>query len=713
MNSLLKAIFFIVLPTFSVADPVSISSYFSKYFGYDAPSSRSDKKIANFHANNFGMPGIVDLPSAAAALPDGALLFYQRNHTTISRSGATFQLAPRLGVSFRYSGHGKDGPDHAGRINHDRSFDLQFDLMHESEFLPAVSFGLRDFVGTGWYSSEYIVGTKTIGPIGVTAGLGFGRLAGRNQIGNPFSIISDSLKSRDNYSGLGGTLGDIRWFRGPASPFAGLTYALNDKITLAAEYSPDLMDREANYLTESSPYNLGASYRWSEMISLDAQYLYGETVSLGANIILNPKRPPNGNGRELAPVPMRRRAIDGGPWAETNIEAIKSVLEADEFLVTGLVLKADHIRVDLENIKFRSTAQALGRVISTLQRFSGDKTEYATIVFTDGVVPLASYRGDLQKIGDHQSGIEKIDSFEKLVTPKGIQALLPQDEIQNQKKLTWGLGPYFDYRLFDPLQPVRAELGLALGGGYKFSDELGISAAIKKSLVTDLDKVLRLSFSELPHVHSDFPLYDEAGQPGHLDHLSLTHITKVSENVFSKVSVGYLERMYAGINGELLYKRPGSNLAAGVDLSAVQMRDFDMLWGLRDYKTVTGHLNLYYDAGGYFNLEANVGKFLAKDWGVTTKISRVFSNGWAVGAYATFTDVPFKKFGEGSFDKAIFITLPMDWMIGKPSKQRRDLVIRPITRDGGAHLGSAKTLYNGIKQLQKSEIRRGYGRTWK
>ena len=202
-------------------------------------------------------------------------------------------------------------------------------------------------------------------------------------------------------------MGNIQWFRGPASPFAGVTYALNDKAA-TGEYKPDLMNNEASYLELKSPYNLGASYRWSEIISLDAQYLHGSTVSLGANIHLNPKRPPNGNGRELAPVPMRLRAIEGGPWAETNIAAIKNVLEADDFLVTGMVLEADHIRVDLENKKFRSTAQALGRVISTLQRFSGDKVEYAIIVFTDGTLPLASYRVDLQKLASTKAVLRKL-----------------------------------------------------------------------------------------------------------------------------------------------------------------------------------------------------------------------------------------------------------------------------------------------------------------
>ena len=72
---------------------------------------------------------------------------------------------------------------------------------------------------------------------------------------------------------------------------------------------------------------------------------------------------------------------------------------------------------------------------------------------------------------------------------------------------------------------------------------------------------------------------------------------------------------------------PKSNFAVGIDLNVVQMRDYDMQFGLRDYKTTSGHLNLYYDAGKSFDLEMNIGKYLAKDLGITTKISRRFGNG--------------------------------------------------------------------------------------
>ena len=49
--------------------------------------------------------------------------------------------------------------------------------------------------------------------------------------------------------------------------------------------------------------------------------------------------------------------------------------------------------------------------------------------------------------------------------------------------------------------------------------------------------------------------------------------------------------------------------------------------------TTIGHLSVYYDAGGMFDIEVNAGRYLAGDWGATTTISRKFGSGWEVGGY--------------------------------------------------------------------------------
>ena len=46
-------------------------------------------------------------------------------------------------------------------------------------------------------------------------------------------------------------------------------------------------------------------------------------------------------------------------------------------------------------------------------------------------------------------------------------------------------------------------------------------------------------------------------------------------------------------------------------------RDYDMRFDLLDYEATVGHLSVYYDAGGMFDIEINAGRYLAGDWGLT------------------------------------------------------------------------------------------------
>ena len=237
---------------------------------------------------------------------------------------------------------------------------------------------------------------------------------------------------------------------------------------------------------------------------------------------------------------------------------------------------------------------------------------------------------------------------------------------------------------------------------------------LRKSVLTNLTKNYRRSPpSSLPQVHSDWPLYDFAGQSGHIHQLAFSYEKNLAPGFYGRIRGGLLEPFYAGLGGELLYKPAQSPFAIGLDIHRVQKRDYDMLFNLRDYETVVGHASLYYDAGGLFNIEVNAGRYLAGDWGLTTTVARTFGSGWEVGGYATLTDVPFAEFGEGSFDKAIYVSIPIDWIASTPTRAKRRLTLKPITRDGGANLASARTLYKHIKATQNAYVDREFGRLWK
>jgi hypothetical protein len=65
-----------------------------------------------------------------------------------------------------------------------------------------------------------------------------------------------------------------------------------------------------------------------------------------------------------------------------------------------------------------------------------------------------------------------------------------------------------------------------------------------------------------------------------------------------------------------------------------------------------------------------------------------------MGAWATKTNVSAKQFGEGSFDKGIYFSIPFDLMSQRSSPSRANVVWQPLYRDGGARLGRRYNLYS-------------------
>jgi membrane-associated phospholipid phosphatase len=171
---------------------------------------------------------------------------------------------------------------------------------------------------------------------------------------------------------------------------------------------------------------------------------------------------------------------------------------------------------------------------------------------------------------------------------------------------------------------------------------------------------------------------------------------------------GMLEPMYGGVGGEWLYRPWQSRFALGVDVNHVQQRDFKQNLGFRDYAVNTGHATLYWDTG-WNDLQVNLsaGQYLAGDAGATLDVKRVFSNGVALGAWATKTNVSAEQFGEGSFDKGIYVRIPFDVLSPRSSAGSGTIVWNPLTRDGGARLGRSFALYD----LTQQRDRRAWG--WK
>ena len=124
----------------------------------------------------------------------------------------------------------------------------------------------------------------------------------------------------------------------------------------------------------------------------------------------------------------------------------------------------------------------------------------------------------------------------------------------------------------------------------------------------------------------------------------------------------------------------------------MRQRDFNQGFGLRDYQTVTGHVTGYVALPGDVKAAVSVGRYLARDWGTTVDLSREFNNGVKFGAWVTVTTASKEDYGEGSFDKGVYISIPFDELMSTSTMRRANIVWAPLTRDGGARLNRAYSL---------------------
>jgi hypothetical protein len=225
--------------------------------------------------------------------------------------------------------------------------------------------------------------------------------------------------------------------------------------------------------------------------------------------------------------------------------------------------------------------------------------------------------------------------------------------------------------------------------------------------IVDSFTTARESDSVLPHVRTDFVEYFRQGKTG-MGGLAANYRFRATPEVFATFKAGYLESMFAGAGGEVLWRPAGQRWALGADLYHVWQRNFDRLFGLQRYHVTTGHVTLYYASPFYdLDFQMRAGQYLAGDRGLTFQVTRRFSTGVEVGAFFTKTNVSSERFGEGSFDKGIVIRIPLGWVAPINTQNQIGIDLRPTQRDGGQILLGDASLYEETRRTSQSEIVRG------
>lgn len=668
---------------------------------------------------NFGGVGLLEMRNARFR-PDGVLEAGASFRADRRFWFASFQALPWLEATFRVAER-LDATRGFGTAT-DRSFDLRARIWTENAWRPALAIGFQDLLGTGIYGGEYVVASKRVWDFDLTLGVGWGRLGTGADIGNPARYLWDGFATRRRDVGAGGTLRWDSFFRGQrAAVFGGVEWSIPpiptpfgaiEGLRAKVEWSGDaLRDERGGWparttgLTGLARSRLNAGLQWSnDWLDVGVSYLHGTDVLFRVSARMDPGRPPD--VPRQPPPAMGERPADGAPGEAALAARLFPALAAAGFRPVSVALAGGEARIAVAGGRYRTLAQAAGRVLRAAQPHLPAGVERIVIAWMrDGVeiARLAVLRGAMEGAASgYGSAEEMFGSAELLAAGGGPMGGARAPGFG----LDWGLAPRLRMVFGDPRQTLGYQASIGAGARLGFGGGISVAGSVQQVLAQNLDRGAA-SDSLLPRVRSDYARYARDGRNLAVPTLYAEGIWTLAPDVFARLTAGYLEPMFAGVSAEVLWRPRERPIAIGVELAQVAQRGFDQRFALRRYRVATGHVSLYADLP-WWNLYAVLrgGRYLAGDWGGTVEIGRRFDSGIEVGAFATFTTVPFRRYGEGSFDKGIYVRVPFD-LFGVQSRSSATALIRPVQRDGGQRLAVENPLWELTRDGRADAFRRG------
>jgi hypothetical protein len=740
-----------------------------------------------YSVNDFGGIGLLQTRTARFA-PDGQLNMGASFVNPYRRYFITWQILPRVELTFRYTdvtsfvfdkGLAFDQSQNtffnnlikfkSGNTNLDRGFDIKIKLMEETKYLPALAVGLQDFIGTGLFAGEYVVGSKNIGPFDISLGIGWGNVGTRDAFRNPLGALSSRFDVRNSEVGLGGSLNYKDWFSGQrASLFGGVEYFSPIKgLSVKFEYnsSDPEKDRELNssykYLHEDSPFGLAVNYRFNGWFDASVGFERGNSVMLRGSFRANLNRSGiekpvvhearvmqreeiiaieqassklkqeekinklndineqiNAQGQSNSEVEMVS-LLEEVPVVNADkeiedalLKQVQNILNSKGFWVYGLDIDDNIATIYLSKTLYRQVPRNVGlvaRLITNILPSNVEKITVVELIANFEISRISVMRSDIERQSRHSASAEEIWFNTELDTPRGE---LPSSEMAAIEKNTypskmWWLSPELKQHLGDPTEGLYlADLDIEAGFAYSPMAGLSFIAIGRRFVVGSLDNITRKSDSRLPHVRSDVVEYLQGGKTS-IKTMQVDYIGAYKSNWYYRVAAGLFEPMFGGVAAEVLYRPYGKPWGLSVELDWVKQRDFKQLFGFRDYAVVTGHATLNYDIP-YYGLRGTVsaGRYLAGDYGMTFELSRRFDNGVRVGGFFTRTNVSAEDFGEGSFDKGFYIRFPFEFFLKSHSKQEANFLFRPLSRDGGQKVGVGPSMFELVDKSNYGVLKR-------
>ncbi|PTO75157.1 YjbH domain-containing protein [Vibrio splendidus] len=683
---------------------------------------------------NFGGVGLMQMPTGRMA-PEGEFNFSASFNNEYYFYNVSLQVMPWLETTIRYTqvqdllysgGADQDCSQNSfsGCTKYtDKGIDFKLRLIEEGYYLPEVSVGMRDFGGTGLFDGEFVAATKRFGPVDFTLGMAWGYMGTSGNFTNPLCKASDKYCERpSDTKGNGGSVDFERWFKGDAAIYGGFEYQTPYKpLTFKLEYdgndySQDFpVVRGGVDMTQHTPWNVGAVYRFTDWGSAKVSYERGDTLTLGFDL--------STNFNEMYSVWRDTETVELRPSDVETVDDIDMAALAEELeTVAGyeqaqILVDDNSIVVKGTQVKYRDRDIALERGATVIANAVPSYIDTYKIIENDKSLELTETTVDAQAFkaaaNNHYLNAQTSDATNthELERKKSVIYHDGRErfDVSISPNLAQSFGSAENFYLYS--------LGLYTNASFWALNNVELSGSLYVNLIDNYDKfnyeIPSDGTDQTPRVRTLFRSYVD--DTVRLERLQLTWFEDYGSGVYTQAYGGYLESMFAGVGGEILYRPFNQNWAIGADMTAISQRDPESWFGTfdqeiqvnpddssRTYKVIdkgsTGFITGYYTPQWDFLsdtlLKVGVGKFLAGDIGTRVDFSKQFKSGVIAGAFVSLTDMTTEEYGEGSYTKGFYVSIPFDLVTVKPSSSRAGFTWLPITRDGGQVLNKQYNLFD-------------------
>jgi len=672
--------------------------------------------------SNYGTLGLIQNPNARFH-PEGTLAFSWNKQDPYLRGSILAYPFDWLEASYQYADVNNklysDVAAFSGSQSYkDKSFDFKIRLFRESQYFPAIALGFRDAAGTSVFAAEYIVASKFYKNIDFSAGLGWGTLSNKN-LRNPLSELDISFDERSLVAGSqGGEFTFGSFFSGPMGVFGGmeiyLPYSHGSRIKF--EYDGTDYNKEGfqPFPKQDSKFNIGAVYPVTENFHLRLGLIRGNTFNIGfsytgfygkENPVLPKKDPmtPIQNSSVIRKITSRDKTL--------AYKAALKYLNERKLYLQAANINDSNLEIAYSQSKFESYARATGRVARILNQIAPEYIDSFSITNLNADIGLNKINIPRDKLLnlDSASGLQSLLESTQFSEIKFVRENYEFTPASKLPKTIFKLSPVLRSQIGGPDGFYFGDLRLQASAETLFSKKISLIAQSSIGIIDTFDEMNPNPDSILPHVRTDIVQYLKESRTFQIKRLQLNYFTSLTKNIYAKGAIGYLEEMFGGLGGEILYRPLDKNYGIGAELFHVKQREYDQLFSFRDYETVTGFINLYYEMPiSQILLQVKGGRFLAKDSGFNFDFSRRFKSGMRVGAFVSVTDISRAEFGEGSFDKGFYFWIPIESFFTKFSRGYTGFGLRPITRDGAEVLVHTYNLWGVTDQANSNHIIRDW-----